>query len=148
MILEGKRVKLVPLTDIEYFLDLADADNKGLYPRDSLANVIKNYGVEFWETHQNGKRMGVIGYFKFGEIYFVEGVRDRSVPNVGVTTSIEVTEMVIARIRLLTNRVYTCARKDSKAINIICKKLGFVEIDKLDYMGSVKEDLNWYKLEV
>ena len=146
MIIEGKRVTLKPLVDKEYFLDLADKDNKGLYTRDGIAKLIDQYGTEFWVIYHEDIPRGVVGYFKFGNVYFLEALKDHAQKKGGLSHSVEVGQLVLKHLDEFTDIVYTCARRSDPAIQLLCKKLGFKEIDKMqDFNFGEKEDLIFYR---
>jgi hypothetical protein len=128
--LKGKRVILEPLEDIEYFLNLAERHNKNLCSKKELNDYIKTNGGEFWLITLNGIKRGVVGYFKDHNVYVMEAVKDNSAPPTGISYSIEVGELVIEYIFNLTDRLRTCALVKDKAIQILCKKLGFREISR------------------
>jgi hypothetical protein len=130
--LKGKRVILEPLEDLEYFLNLADLDNKYQYPREEIKAMIEKEGQEFWTIMIDGTRRGVVGYFKFNDVYALEALKDHSQPLTGITVSIEVGNLVLDYMFQFTNKVRTCARVSEKAIQILCKKLGFKEINRIN----------------
>jgi hypothetical protein len=144
--LNGKRLVLEPLYDLDYFLDLADEDNKRLYPRLAVSNLIHQYGAEFWLITLDGSKRGVVGYFKFGDIYFMEALKDHSKPATGISYSVEAGQLVIDYLTTLTPVIYTCARKSEPAIQVLCKKLGFKQIDRPEgFDHGLKEDLYFYR---
>lgn len=130
--LKGKRVILEPLEDINYFLDLINKDNKYQYPVDQIKEMIEKDGQEFWSIILNGTRRGVVGYFKFNGIYALESFKDHSQPSTGISYSIEVGNLVLDYLFTLTNKVRTCARVEDKAVQILCKKLGFKQINSMN----------------
>jgi len=121
-------MKLVPLKDLNYLIDLSVIENKGEYTREEITDTVNKYGREFWTVEIDGECLGVIGYFQIGEYYILEALKDHSKSNIGITNSIKAGHEVIETMRRFTNKIRTIARERDKAIQILCKKMGFNEI--------------------
>lgn len=134
--IKGKRVTLEPLGNIEYFIDLSCKENKYQESEDSIRSLISNYGGEFWSIHLNGTMRGAVGYFKFGNSYLLEALKDRNQPPTGISYSIEVGNLMLDYLFELTDKVKTFARFEDKAVQILCKKLGFKESGEMTYLGK------------
>ncbi len=132
MILQGKRVLLEPMLDVDYLLDLADKDNKHAYSKLEIKELVDNYGCEFWTIQLNGTRRGIVGYFKINGVYILEALKDHDAPPTGIGYSIEVGNLMLDYMFQITDKIRTMARVDDKAIQILCKKLGFKQIDIKD----------------
>ena len=131
-LLQGERVILEPLKDINYLLDLADKDNKGLCSRKEIEDLFKNNECAFWLIILNETKRGVVGYFKIKDVYIMEALKDHEAKPTGIGYSLEVGELMLDYIFTLTNKVRTCALIKDKAIQLLCKRLGFIEIDRSD----------------
>jgi len=139
-LLHGKRVILEPLEDIDYFLDLVEKDNKKLCTREEVLDYIKTNGGEFWLISLDNIRRGVVGYFKVNGQYIMEAIKDHSAPLTGISYSVEVGNLVLEYMFNLTNKIKTCAMVKDKSIQILCRKLGFIEINR-------KKDIIIYEKE-
>lgn len=128
ILITGKRVKFEPLKDINYFVELAVAENDGLYTKEQIAETIKTYGQKFWALYLDGTRRGVVGYFIYEGTYLMEALKDHSAPPTGIGYSIEVGQVVLEYLFNLTDKVRTFARIKDVGIQILCKKLGFKEV--------------------
>jgi hypothetical protein len=126
----GEHVTLQPLKDIEYAIDLAYKENKFRYPREQMADMFIAFGQEFWEAYFDGGRWGVVGYFKFDGAYVMEALVDHSVSSMGLRGSIEGGKLMMEYLFARTDKINTCARVEDRAIQILCRKLGFREIDQ------------------
>lgn len=127
MFLQGKRILLEKLDNIDYVLNLAEIDNKREYSREQIKELFNN-PYEFWGIFLKGKIRGVVGWFKIGEVYLMEALKDKSKPATGISYSIEVGELFLNYMFSFTNKVRTCAKIGDKAIQILCLKLGFKEL--------------------
>ncbi len=132
MNLESKRVTLVPLIDIDYFLDIAELDNKQDATREEVAKMIQDWGKEFWQIEIDGTRRGVVGYFLINGYYVLESLKDHSAPKTGITYSLEVGKLMLDYLFTMTKVVRTGARLKDKGIQILCSKLGFREINRIN----------------
>lgn len=127
-LLQGKRVTLEPLEDINYLLDLADKDNKGFCTRDQVKEMLDTNGGDFWLITLNGSKWGVVGYFIVNDIYILEALKDHSVEPTGIGYSVEVGNLVLDYMFNLTDKVRTVAKVEDKSIQLLCKKLGFNQL--------------------
>lgn len=147
MIFQNSNLILIPLADPDYFIGLAEQENQVKYSRDALSKTLKDNGGEFWVVLDNkGSRMGVVGYFKFDGIYLFDGLRDKASPILGMVNGLAGSRMVIEHMFTKTKIIYACARKSSKAVIRLLKKLGFKDIDASPGLATV-EDLMWFRME-
>jgi hypothetical protein len=132
MNLIGKRVRLEPLLDIDYLINLAYEDNKHLYTKEELNKLIDENFCEFWSIYLDGTRRGVAGYFVVSGVWILEALKDKSIKGTGISYSIEVGNLILDYMFQKTNKVRTSARIEDKGIQILCLKLGFKEIFRKD----------------
>jgi len=133
MILEGAKLKLEPLKNITYFLDLADRDNKYEYSRNETRDFINKCGCEFWKVYAKGEAIGVVGYFKVNGYYVLEGLKDKDAP-AHYRYSMEAARLVMDYVFRFADKIRTCARVNDKAVQILCRKLEFKEYARKDYL--------------
>lgn len=132
MILKSKRLTLVPLRNFEYFIQLAEEDNKGKHTREEVESLINDHCGEFWVIDLGGIPRGVIGYFKINCFYVMEALKDHSAPPTGISFSIEAGRLLLDYMFKFTDKIRTCARVEDKSIQILCTKLGFKTIFEKD----------------
>jgi hypothetical protein len=135
------------MADPDYFIELAEIDNQMKYSKEELAKSFRENAGEFWVVlNEHGFRYGAVGYFKFGDVYLFDGLRDNKVPNMGFILSKDCSKKVIDYIFTKTKVLYACARKRSKAVQRLLKSLGFIQIDASPNLATT-EDLVWFKRE-
>ena len=127
MIIKGEHLTLKPLTDIDYLLKLSKE-----YAKEEFYGKIDNYENNFWEIYFNRIRHGVIGYFKIEKLYILEAFKDRDIPSVGLKYSIEAGNLLLDYMSGFTDKVITGARVKDRAIQVLCIKLGFREIQRVN----------------
>ena len=127
----GPHVKLVPFQgqrDWDYLMDLAEMDEGHYATREQIAESVRTYGFLFWVIEHDGVRSGVGLCLKVNENFLMEALKDKSVSGSSLKHSIEVGQMMLDQIFKFTNVVHTCARAEDKAIQILCRKLKFIEM--------------------
>ena len=128
MDIKGKRVTLKPLEDLIYFYNLIDDNNGFKRGNEEAKELLEIYENEFWEVYAKNSLLGVIGYFKVGDCYVLEGIKDPDANLKGLVYSIEAAKMVMNYLSVVTDIIRTCARPKDKAIQALCIKLGFKKI--------------------
>lgn len=131
-VLKSERVVLEPLKDISYFADLAVKENGYIFSKEQIIETIETYGQEFWEVCLDGVRIGIVGYFIIDGIYLMEALKDHSTHPTGMSISVEVGLTVLEYLFKLTDEVRTFARKEDIAIQLLCRKVGFMELFRHD----------------
>ena len=126
--LTSQRVVYEPLEDIEYFIQLALKEAKFVHSREEIEELILRDGMEFWKVIIDGQPAGVCGYFLSNGICVLEALKDPAAHRLGFSYSVEVGQTVLAYLFSFTTKVRTFARQDGKAVQLLCKKLGFQEI--------------------
>ena len=131
-ILYGRHVELIPFkdpADWEYLFDLAETDEGHYATREQLIDTIKRYGFRFWIMEAKGVRWGVGLCLKADDKFIMEGLKDKRVSGVTIKHSVEAGQLVLKYLSGLTDTVLTCAREKDKGIQILCRKLGFVQTE-------------------
>jgi hypothetical protein len=129
--LTGAFVTLHPFrskVDVDYFIQLALKNNKENISEGLIRAWVELSGQEFWFAMVNGICVGAIGYFKIKDRFVLEGLRDPEVKN-SIIFSIDAAKTLMDYMFTFTDRIETSARKDDKAIRILCRKLDFKQTD-------------------
>lgn len=130
-VLRGRYVELIPFRGIEdwnYFLDLVEMDEGKHATREWMTEEISKYGLFFWSLISGGTRFGVGMCLKVNGQYLMEGLKDKRVLGLSIKHSVESGQLMTEYILGLTDIVYTCAREKDRAIQILCRKIGFSKI--------------------
>jgi hypothetical protein len=121
-------LKLKPTKDREYILSLIDKDNAGLCTRKEVEEIINKNQSRFWTVNINGIRQGIAGYLLYQGIYILEAIKDHTQPAVGIRYSIAAGKIVIAQLSAITRIIYSCSWVKDRAVQRLCRCLGFSEI--------------------
>jgi len=140
-------VVLVPFSgaeDWEYLLDLAGKDEGRYTTREAISEKVREHGIMFWSIIADDVRIGIGLCLRVNDIFLLEALKDRRVSGASLHHSVEAGKLLLEEIFKITNVVQTCARTEDRAIQILCRKLGFIETGIVE---SPFGDLVWFRKE-
>lgn len=125
-------VLLIPFSrdsDFDYFYDLVMADEGDTYNRDEAKGIINQIEAKFWKVYCKGDRVGVMFYFKNAAgAVVMEGLKDMR-KQTGLRFSVNAGKMFLEYLFCLYDVIFTFARIKDRGVQLLCRRLGFVETE-------------------
>lgn len=136
MILEGKHIKLIPVENNDYTIELISRYFN--VPRSKVEDYVELNAKEFWTVLFKDKVVGIIGYYLIDGEYILESIKDKDAPRVGMVGAVETGNLVID---YLKQPLTTAVKLDEKAVQSLAFKLGFKEVDRNDRFVLYKKEM-------